>query len=99
MNLSDKLTINDFRLFENYEKITTEELRNEKYFFVLYDLKDNLISYYENLDDVCFNLHIRPKDVTRKFKKGLRNFINLYKYKKLYHLYCFNCVVLEHIEL
>ena len=55
--------------------------------YCLYDLNDTIVCLYEDLLEIYTKLGYPPKEINRKFKKTMTNFIVLYLEKKSYKLY------------
>lgn len=60
------------------------------YYFVLYDLNDNLIAYFDTLIEFKSQFHYEIKELNRKFKNSRSNFILFNIENKKYKLYKFN---------
>lgn len=59
-------------------------------YFVLYDLEDNIIGYFDTLLELSVKLHLDIYELRRKFRNTSNNFVNLIYNKKKYRLYSFN---------
>ncbi len=62
----------------------------EKSFFVLYDIQDNIIMYFDNLQEFLVKYNYPLKEINRKFKKTNSNYINVDIDNFRYKLFCFN---------
>lgn len=60
------------------------------YYFVLYDLNDNLIAYFDTLIEFKSQFHYEIKELNRKFKNSRSNFILFNIENKKYKLYKFS---------
>ncbi len=58
-------------------------------YFVLYDLKDNVICYFENINEFSNRFNYPLKEINRKYRNSKNDFINLIIDKKHYKLYSF----------
>jgi len=58
-------------------------------YYVLYDLEDNLICYFDTITDFLSKYNYKNYEITRKFKNSKSNFINLILENKTYKLYIF----------
>ena len=61
-------------------------------YYVVYDMNDNIIAYYDNKYDLSFYYGIRVKDINYKFKNTSENFIVflfLHKFLKIYRFFDF----------
>lgn len=45
------------------------------YYYVIYDLKDNIIAYISNIFDLCNFTGLRKGDLVYKFKKSKKDYI------------------------
>ncbi len=60
-------------------------------YFVLYDLSDNIICYFDNFNELKrFLPNYRDRDIKRRFVKSNLNFIKIIIDKSMYKLYKFN---------
>ncbi len=59
-------------------------------YFVLYDIDDNLVSYYDNLLEFTSKFNYPIKEINRKYKNSLFNYIFLDIDNLRYKLYAFN---------
>lgn len=56
----------------------------------MYDLDDNLICYLDSINELFYKYHYQPREITRKFKNSLNNYINLVIDNKKFKLYKFS---------
>lgn len=66
---------------------TSKKLKNN--YFILYDEKDNIISYFENGNELSEKLNKNFWRITENFKKTTKNFIKIIIEKKEYKLYTY----------
>lgn len=59
-------------------------------YFVLYDLNDNVICYYDNLDDFISKYKYAKKEINRKYRNSLTNYIYLIIEQQFFKLYKFS---------
>ena len=57
--------------------------------YVLYNSDNDIISYYDDIEEVCFKLKYEKKEISRKFKNSLLDYITLHIENKTYFLYKF----------
>lgn len=58
------------------------------YYYVIYDMKDNIVGYFSNLDELSAFTQLRKREL--KYKLKFRNFIYFRdnsSYKKIYKFY------------
>lgn len=58
-------------------------------YFVVYDMKDNIVCYLHNIYDFSDFTGIRIRDINYKFNKSKTNFINIKRNKQLLKIYKF----------
>ena len=58
-------------------------------YYVLYDLNDNIICYYDNLLEFSFKLGYSIKEINRKYRNSLDNSIFLVIDSTCYRLFRF----------
>lgn len=61
-----------------------------KYYFVLYDLNDNIISYFNDIKEISVNYNYEVKELNRKFRNSLFDYIILCIDNHNYKLYKFS---------
>lgn len=66
---------------------TSKEFRNNNY-FILYDLSDNCICYFDNFNELSKYIDLRLADLVRSFKKHLE-YAPIVINNALYKLYTF----------
>ena len=58
-------------------------------YYILYDLNDNIICYFDNLFEISKKFGYPIKELNRKYRKSLDNSINLVLENVYYKLFCF----------
>ncbi len=58
-------------------------------FYVLYDLYDNIICYFDNLNEFSIKFGYPIKELNRKYRKSSNQSINLIINNMYYKLFCF----------
>ena len=58
-------------------------------YYVIYDLKDNVIAYLETKIELSLFTGLRIKDINYKFSHSHNNFINCLVDNKFLKVYCF----------
>lgn len=78
-------------------KITTSYLKENFVFFVLYDWYDNLVCYFDNVNELCSFLidkfkykRFRVADLAYWLKHSKYDYIQIQKCGNLLKLYCFD---------
>lgn len=58
-------------------------------YFVLYDLEDNIVCYFNNLIEFCTKFNYANKEINRKFRNSNFNFIHVDINNIRYSLFAF----------
>ena len=61
----------------------------ETYDFVLYDENDNIVCYFNDIDEIKKFSNVRPSRIYKNFEKSFDDFINIIIDNKFYKLYRF----------
>ncbi len=59
-------------------------------YFLLYDFDDNIISYFNDIKEFSIKYNYEIKELNRKFKNSLFDYIILYLDNHTYKLYKFS---------
>lgn len=59
-------------------------------YFLLYDLDDNIICYFNDIKEISIKYNYEIKELNRKFKNSLFNYIILHLDSHTYKLYKFS---------
>lgn len=83
------------RVFNPYKKSRKDKLTykskdfKEKNYFTLYDKKDNLIGYFNNISELSKITNYNARNLLKEFNKKKKNFIYIETQKEKYKLYTF----------
>ncbi len=69
-------------------KYKSKNFRNENY-FVLYDMNDNIICYFDSFEDLSKIFNYTLKNLVGKYNQQQSNIINIIIYGKKYKLATF----------
>jgi len=64
-------------------------METNDYYYLLYDLNDNLVCYFDNILDLINKFNYRVPEINRKFKKSVLGYALLQMHGHKYKLYRF----------
>lgn len=70
-------------------KLFTSKIIRENH-YVLYDMKDNIIKYYENYDELKKDINYHERNLACRFNKNRSDKIYIVIDKTMYQLYTFS---------